>query len=154
MHRTTNLDRRTCPGSTRARFACRSGALAIAAALAMGTACRDFDHGSIPTSPTVTGPVALSLVGIWKGAVSGSGGNSTVVMRLDADSTMAADNENSNYTHIDGVWAVSDGWFTATGRTAAGTTVTLRAPVKSSVRLVGTWSADNGASGSFAILKQ
>jgi len=128
--------------------------MAVAASFTIATACRDSDYDPSPTSPAVTSPTASSLVGLWKGPLNGSGGKGVVTMRLQADSTISADNENPNYTRVDGVWAVTGGRFAATGRTPAGTVVKLVAPFVSSVRLTGTWSADNGASGTFEVVKQ
>ena len=153
VRRTTFLDRLTRRGHSRARFAGLSLAMIVALCF-MISACREYEYSPRITGPTVTSPATLSLVGLWKGPVNGSGGTGVVTMRLHADSTMAADNENPNYTRLDGVWAVTGGRFTATGRTPSGTVVTLLSPFISSVRLTGTWRADNGASGTFEAVKQ
>ena len=149
----TPLDRVTRRGHSRARIAGMRLVMALAVPV-MTAACREDEYSARMTGPTVTNAVAPSLVGIWKGPVSGSGGKGLFTMRLHADSTMAADNENPNYTRLNGVWAVTGARFTATGRTPFGAVVTLVAPFVSTVRLTGTWSADNGASGTFEAVKQ
>jgi hypothetical protein len=140
-------------GHSRARTAGVRLAMIVAAAV-MVAACREDEYSSRITGPPVTNAVAPSLVGLWKGPVSGPGGSGLVTLRLQADSTMAADNENPIYTRLTGVWSVAGARFTATGRTPLGTVVTLVAPFVSTVRLTGTWSANNGASGTFEAVKQ
>ena len=153
VQHTNALDGVTRRGHSRARIAAVRLVMTVAAACMMA-ACRGYESGSRITDPTVTTAVAPSLVGLWKGPLSGSGGKGVVRMRLHADSTMAADNENPNYTRLDGVWAVRGARFTATGRTPFGTVVTLAAPIVPAMRLTGTWTADNGASGTFEAVKQ
>ena len=94
----------------------------------------------------------MELVGLWKGDVSGPYGGSVLTLRLRADSTMSADNENPKYSHFDGVWTVRDECFTATGSPSEGVVVKLVANAPF-VRLRGTW-ASNVSSGTFDLAKR
>ena len=93
-----------------------------------------------------------ALVGLWKGDVRGPYGGSVLTLRLRADSTMSADNENPKYSRFDGVWTVRDGCFTATGSPSDGVVVTLVANAPF-VRLRGTWTS-NASSGTFDLAKR
>ena len=92
------------------------------------------------------------LVGLWKGDVSGPYGGSVLTLRLRADSTMSADNENPKYSRFDGVWTVREERFTATGSPSEGVVVTLVANAPF-VRLRGTWTS-SGSSGTFDLAKR
>lgn len=102
--------------------------------------------------PTAVMVEDTPLVGIWKGPMGSSWGSSVMTLHLRADSTMAADNENTGYRHIDGVWTMCDGRFTATASTGDGVVVTLVA-VAPFVHLIGTWTS-NGSTGSFDLSKR
>ena len=92
------------------------------------------------------------LVGLWRGPVDGPWGASVLTLRLRADSTMTADNENARYRRLDGTWTVSANRFLATGTPGDGVIVTLVANAPF-VHLKGTWSS-NGVSGSFDLAKR
>ena len=109
-------------------------------------ACDNTDH------PTAVITRDTELVGLWKGDVSGPYGGSVLALRLRADSTMSAENENPRYGRFDGVWTVSDGRFTATGSPSHGVVVTLVANAPF-VRLRGTWTS-NASSGTFDLAKR
>ena len=116
-------------------------------ALAVTTsACDDSDH------PTAVITADTELVGLWKGDVSGPYGGSVLTLRLRADSTMSADNENPNYRRFDGVWTVRNDCFIATGSPSEGVVVTLVANAPF-VRLRGTWTS-NRSSGTFDLAKR
>ena len=102
--------------------------------------------------PTAAINEDTELVGLWKGNVSGPYGGSVLTLRLRADSTMSADNENPKYTRFDGVWTVRAGRFTATGSPSDGVVVTLVAYAPF-VRLRGTWTS-NASSGTFDLAKR
>ena len=103
--------------------------------------------------PTVVGITRdTALVGLWKGEVNGPYGGSVLTLRLRADSTMSADNENPRYSRFDGVWTVHDGCFTATGSPSKGVVVTLVANAPF-VRLRGTWTS-SASSGTFDLAKR
>src|SRR5688572_16559420 len=97
VQHTSDLGGVTHQDHSRPRIAAMRLVMMVAAAFILA-ACREYDSGSSITDPTVITAVAPSLVGLWKGPLSGSGGNGVVTMRLHADSTMVADNENPNYT--------------------------------------------------------
>lgn len=112
---------------------------------------------TMPACASTEGPTAVihedtSLVGLWKGEVRGPYRGSVLTLRLRADSTMSADNENPKYTRFDGVWTVRDGCFTATGSPSDGVVVTLVANAPF-VRLRGTWTS-NASSGTFDLAKR
>jgi hypothetical protein len=92
------------------------------------------------------------LVGLWKGDVTGPYGGSVLTLRLRADSTMSAENENLRYSRFDGVWTVHEGRFIATGSPSEGVVVTLVANAPF-VRLRGTWTS-NWSSGTFDLAKR
>ena len=122
-------------------------ATVILTALVVTTpACDSTDH---PTAVIVRD---TALVGLWKGDVTGPYGGSVLTLRLRADSTMSADNENPNYGRFDGVWTVRDDRFTATGSPSEGVVVTLVANAPF-VRLRGTWTS-NRSSGTFDLAKR
>jgi hypothetical protein len=102
--------------------------------------------------PTAVMKEDTGLVGLWKGDVRGPYGGSVLTLRLRADSTMSADNENPKYSRFDGVWTVRDGCFTATGSPSDGVVVTLVANAPF-VRLRGTWTS-NASSGTFDLAKR
>ena len=84
--------------------------------------------------------------------MTGPWGNSVLTLRVRADSTMTVDNENKNYSRLEGVWTISGDRFVATGTPGYGVIVTLVAPVPV-VHLTGTWTS-RGASGSFDLAKR
>jgi len=118
----------------------------LAALLTVSPACARRD------GPTAIITEDTELVGLWLGAVTGPFGGSVLTLRLRADSTMSADNENPNYSRFDGRWTVQDDCFTATGSPSEGVVVTLiaRAPF---VRLKGTWTS-NQSTGTFDLAKR
>ena len=118
----------------------------IAALVAAMPACGGMDR------PMAVITMDTALVGLWKGEVTGPHGGSVLTLRLHADSTMSADNENPKYTRFDGVWTVNDRCFTATGTPSEGVVVTLVANAPF-VRLRGTWTS-NGSSGTFDLAKR
>jgi len=75
-----------------------------------------------------------------------------MTLRLHADSTMSADNENPKYSRFDGMWTVRAGRFTATGSPSEAVVVTLVATAPF-VRLRGTWTS-NSSSGTFDLAKR
>ncbi|MEJ7809760.1 MAG: hypothetical protein WKG32_05010 [Gemmatimonadaceae bacterium] len=103
----------------------------------------------IPAAPVDTS----TLAGMWKGSVNGTGGYSEVTIFLKADSTILGKPENPYYCQMDGSWTVSDGQFTSTGADCWGTLVSLTAPLARR-RLIGTWRAGRGGSGTFQVEKQ
>ena len=119
----------------------------LAALVATSSACASTDP---PTSVIVKRDT--ELVGMWQGFVTGPYGGSVLTLRLRADSTMSADNENPKYSRFDGVWTVRDSCFIATGSPSTGVVVTLvaKAPF---VRLRGTW-ASSASSGTFDLAKR
>jgi hypothetical protein len=122
-------------------------AIVIATALvATIQACASSDR------PTAVISEDTELVGLWKGDVSGPYGGSVLALRLRADSTMSADNENPKYSRFDGVWTVRDGCFTGTGSPSDGVVVTLVANAPF-VRLRGTWTS-NASTGTFDLAKR
>lgn len=118
----------------------------VTALVATIPACASADH------PTAVVNEDTELVGLWKGDVRGPYGGSVLTLRLRADSTMSADNENPKYSRFDGVWTVRDGCFTATGSPSDGVVVTLVANAPF-VRLRGTWTS-NASSGTFDLAKR
>ena len=118
----------------------------MAALVATTQACAGADR------PTAVMNEDTELVGLWKGDVQGPYGGSVLTLRLRADSTMSADNENPRYSRFDGVWTVSDGRFTAAGSPSDGVVVTLVANAPF-VRLRGTWTS-NASSGTFDLAKR
>ena len=112
---------------------------------------------TIPACASADRPTAVvnedtELVGLWKGDVTGPYGGSVLTLRLRADSTMSADNENPKYSRFDGVWTVRDGRFFATGCPSDGVVVTLVANAPF-VRLRGTWTS-KASSGTFDLAKR
>jgi hypothetical protein len=128
------------------KSATRCRAVALVAVLSTLAACAN------PDPPTAVIRRDTELVGMWKGPMGGTYGSSVLTLVLRADSTMAADNENANYSHIDGVWTMSDRRFSATASPGYGVVVTLVA-FAPFVHLIGTWTS-NGASGSFDLSKR
>jgi hypothetical protein len=132
----------------------RVPAVVVLAALAvMLAACGDSGP---PTGiiPCVISCVDTStLAGTWKGTVDGTGGRSGLTTILNADSTYSGQGEIPFYCKVTGKWTVSGGQFTSTGTECGGAIVTSVAPV-ASLRLTGTWSANNGSSGTFTVAKQ
>jgi hypothetical protein len=118
----------------------------VTALVATIQACASTDR------PTVVINGDTELVGLWKGDVQGPYGGSVLTLRLRPDSTMSADNENPKYSRFDGVWAVRDGRFTATGSPSDGVVVTLVANAPF-VRLRGTWTS-NASRGTFDLAKR
>ena len=118
----------------------------IAALVATMPGCGGMDR------PIAVIAVDTALVGLWKGEVSGPHGGSVLTLRVRADSTISADNENPKYSRFDGVWTVRDGCFTARGIPREGVVVTLVASAPF-VRLRGTWTS-NGSSGTFDLAKR
>jgi hypothetical protein len=118
----------------------------VTALVATIPACASADH------PTAVVNEDTELVGLWKGDVRGPYGGSVLTLRLRADSTMSADNENPKYSRFDGVWTVRDGCFTATGSPSDGVVVTLVANAPF-VRLRGTWTS-NASNGTFDLAKR
>ena len=114
--------------------------------VATSQACASTDR------PTAVMRGDTALVGLWKGDVRGPYGGSVLTLRLRADSTMSADNDNPKYSRFDGVWTVRDGCFTATGSPSDGVVVTLVANAPF-VRLRGTWTS-NASSGTFDLAKR
>jgi hypothetical protein len=102
--------------------------------------------------PTAVIVEDTGLVGVWKGPMGSRWGSSVMTLQLRADSTMAVDNENPGYRHIDGVWTMCDRRFTATATPGDGIVVTLVAAAPF-VHLIGTWTS-NGSSGSFDLAKR
>ena len=92
------------------------------------------------------------LIGLWRGPMRGPWGNSVLTLRLHADSSLTADNEDTRYSRINGVWTVSDRCFTASASTADSVVVTLVA-FAPFVHLTGTWTS-NGRSGTFDLAKR
>ena len=125
----------------------RTTTLIFTALIAILAACDDTDH---PTA--VTYGRDTELVGLWQGTVTGPYGGSVLALRLRADSTMSADNENPKYSRFDGVWTVRDSCLTATGSPSKGVVVTLVANAPF-VRLRGTWTS-NASSGTFDLAKR
>ena len=123
-----------------------SSIVVVTALIATIPSCASTDH------PTAVTHEDTSLVGLWKGEVQGPYGGSVLTLRLRADSTMSADNENPKYSRFDGVWTVRDGCFTATGSPSDGVVVTLVANAPF-VRLRGTWTS-NMSSGTFDLAKR
>jgi hypothetical protein len=136
--------------SRRSRVASATGhamtTLMLTALVVATPACDSTDH---PTAVIRSDP---ELVGLWKGDVSGPYGGSVLTLRLRADSTMSADNENPRYSRFDGVWTVRDDRLIATGSPSEGVVVTLVANAPF-VRLRGTWTS-NGSSGIFDLAKR
>ena len=118
----------------------------VAALVATMPACDSTDR------PTAAMNGDMELVGLWKGDVRGPYGGSVLTLRVRADSTMSADNENPKYSRFDGVWTVREGRFTASGSPSEGVVVTLVANAPF-VRLRGTWTS-NGSSGTFDLAKR
>jgi hypothetical protein len=118
----------------------------VTALIATMPACVSTDH------PTAVINEDTELVGLWRGDVRGPYGGSVLTLRLRADSTMSADNDNPKYSRFDGVWTVHDGRFTATGNPSDGVVVTLVANAPF-VRLRGTWTS-NASSGTFDLAKR
>jgi hypothetical protein len=125
----------------------RHAILTFTSLIAAMAACASADH---PTAAPYSRDT--ELVGMWVGPVSGPHGGSVLTLRLRADSTMVADNQNPRYSRLDGVWTVRDGCFTATGSPGNGVVVTLVADAPF-VRLRGTWTS-NGSSGTFDLAKR
>lgn len=119
----------------------------LAALVVTSPACANTDP---PTSVIVRRDT--ELVGMWQGFVTGPYGGSVLTLRLRADSTMSADNENPKYSRFDGVWTVRDSCFTATGSPSKGVVVTLVANAPFA-RLRGTWTS-NASSGTFDLAKR
>jgi hypothetical protein len=92
------------------------------------------------------------LVGLWQGPMRGPWGRSVLTLRLRTDSTMTVDNENRNYSHLDGVWTISNNRLIATGTPGYDVIVTLVASAPF-VHLTGTWTS-NDASGNFDLAKR
>ena len=103
-------------------------------------------------SPTANIVEDTELVGMWHGSVTGPYGGSVLTLRVRADSTMSADNENPKYTRFDGVWTLRDSCFFASGSPSEGVVVTLVAKPPF-VRLKGTWTS-NQSSGTFDLAKR
>ena len=84
--------------------------------------------------------------------MEGPWGGSVLTLRLRADSTMTAENENPRYRRLDGKWTVSANKFLATATPGDGVIVTLVANAPF-VHLRGTWSS-YGWSGGFDLAKR
>jgi hypothetical protein len=123
-----------------------TSAMCLVASLSTLAACATSD----PPSAVVVED--RELVGMWKGPVRGPYGGSVLTLRLRADSTLAADNENPRYSHFDGVWTVRGGRFIAAGTPEEGVEVTLVA-VAPFVRLAGKWTS-NASTGTFDLAKR
>ena len=102
--------------------------------------------------PTAVIREDTELVGLWRGPVEGPWGGSVLTLRLRADSTMTADNENPRYRQLDGVWTVSGNCLVVRGTPGDGIVVTLVANAPF-VHLKGTWSS-SGAGGTFDLAKR
>src|SRR5215208_2028139 len=119
-------------------------------------ACEDDTPPGAPIDP-----VDRPLVGTWQGPVDGTWGGSTVTFVLKSDSTLTADTDypgssgGGYHEHLEGVWTVSGSQFTGTGYgDNGGTVVTFLAGLsRPTLRLSGTWSANNGSHGSFDTVK-
>jgi hypothetical protein len=114
---------------------------------------------STPTAPTPAplppiGSVDPALVGTWSGDLEGSFGPGSFSMTLTSTGSMGTVNTggSSNYCAVGGDWGVAAGQFTARGSDCTGTIVTFSAP-SSPTRLLGTWSATSGRTGTFALTK-
>lgn len=71
----------------------------------------------------------------------------------DGDSTHDGRASNPLYCKVAGTWTVSAGQYKSTGRDCDGVLVTSVSPFNK-VRLVGTWTASSGKTGSFNIGKE
>ena len=143
------------------RFACRRllGAwtarvavgLVLAAPAAMQVGCGG--SSADPVAPKITVDTT-TLAGKWTGVVDGTVyGYSTIVARLNADSTMSLEATNPLYCKVVGTWTVAGGKYTSTGRDCDNVLVTWTAPFNK-VRLVGTWTASSGKVGTFNVGKE
>ena len=128
----------------------RASVLVVFAASAMMlAACGD----SGPTGSARVTPDTSTLAGTWKGSVNGSGGYSALTTVLNADSTMSGEGTIDFYCKATGTWTVSGGKYTSVARACAGIIITSVAPV-TKLNLTGTWTASNGTSGTFTVVKQ
>ena len=98
-------------------------------------------------------PDTSTLAGTWKGSVNGSGGYALLTTQLNADSTFSGQGDTSFYCLVTGTWTVAAGKYTSAGRNCIGNVVTSVATA-SSLRLTGTWSTNDGKSGTFTLDKQ
>ncbi len=116
----------------------------------MPAACGDSGQttGIDPTRPDTS-----TLAGTWKGSVNGSGGYSLLTNQLNADSTFSGQGETSFYCLVTGTWTVAAGKYTSAGRNCIGNVVTSVATFDKR-RLTGTWSTNDGKSGTFTLDKQ
>jgi hypothetical protein len=126
-------------------------AVVLAATAAMPVACGGSK--AAPSDPTITADTT-TLVGKWTGFIDGTVyGYSSITTILNADSTMSGDASNPLYGKVAGTWTVSAGQYISTGRDLTGTVITSTAPFNK-LRLVGTWTAASGKTGTFNIGKQ
>jgi hypothetical protein len=102
-----------------------------------------------PAVPQALGPADAALVGSWTGRILGPSGSSPFTMTLGADASMSAEG-TGNYCRVTGTWGVSGGVFTARGPECRDAVATFTAP-SAPGRLAGTWTATNGARGSFEV---
>ena len=111
--------------------------------------------GDDPPPAGVVNPVDTPLVGTWQGRVDGTFGQTVLTLVLRPDSTLSGDSEAEAYGHIEGVWTVSGTQFTATALEGGSVTVTMLASLsRPTLRLSGTWTANNGSHGTFDTVKQ
>ena len=96
--------------------------------------------------------INLDLVGTWTGPVDGSGGFAALTMILNDDGTMSAEGDNSFYLLLSGTWEATTTQFTATA-SGGDIVVSYDASVQGD-SMAGTWTGDNGSSGTFSAAKQ
>ncbi|MBC7788557.1 MAG: hypothetical protein H7Z74_01315 [Anaerolineae bacterium] len=144
--------RPACPGrrnTPRCVLARVLAVVVLSVPAVMLVACGDEPIRILPDLKVDT----TTFAGRWEGVVSGSGGDASLVMTLNADSTYSGEGGNPFYCNVIGTWTVSGGQFTSTGRACNAAIVTSVAP-SNKTRLTGTWSATNGTSGTFNVAKQ
>jgi len=93
--------------------------------------------------------INLDLVGTWTGTIDGSGGFAALTMILNDDGTMSAEGDNSFYHLLSGTWEATTTQFAATA-SGGDIVVSYDASVQGD-SMAGTWTGNNGSSGTFSV---
>ena len=116
--------------------------------------CSKSSDAQEPEIEPPVGVIDAALVGTWTGTLNGSLGEADMSMMLTDKGVMSAEGSTSLYCPINATWEVIGGKFKAKGNDECdGTAVTFDAPY-SKTKLVGSWNANSGNSGTFTAEKQ
>ena len=113
-----------------------------------------------PTAIIDNALIDSSLPGTWAGTLDGGGasnsyGSANITMVLKADSTFTGESDNPLYCSLNNAtWSVKGTQFSAGGIDCTGTSVKFAAPVPTTPRLTGTWTASSGRAGTFTLAKK